>query len=162
MPYVFEHHPETNKLSLKPGVPEPWIRPPNPRIKDTTSTWLYCGDCYERCFAQSKRRQSQVPFRDRASQCLMKGPQWTQNRAEASRAKAQAREQGGSNLAEPEEETAERGSVQLTANLAFPRPVSLATPWAMRSSMVTPTLVASSWILSADVKPALFTNMANC
>ena len=34
----------------------------------------------------------------------MKGPQWTQNRAEASRAKAQARGQGGSNQVQLEEE----------------------------------------------------------
>ena len=104
MPYIFEHDPETNKLSLKPGVREPWIRPPNARIKDSTHTWLYCGDCHERCFAKSKRTNSQVPFRDRASQCLMKGPQWTQNRAEASRAKAQGRGQGGSNQVQPQEE----------------------------------------------------------
>jgi hypothetical protein len=86
MPHVFEHDPETNKLSLKPGVHEPWIRPPDVRIKDTTNIWLYCSDCHERCFLKSRRPPPLVPFRDRASQCLMRGACYTQNRTEASRA----------------------------------------------------------------------------
>ena len=39
MPYVFEHDPETNRLSLKPGIHEPWIRPADARIK----TWRASG-----------------------------------------------------------------------------------------------------------------------
>ena len=97
-----------NRLSLKPGIHEPWIRPADARIKDTESVWFYCGDCHERCFPKS-RHPSQVPFRDRASQCLMRGPNYTQNRTDASRAQSQHPREAcrSSSQIEPEEEPQE-------------------------------------------------------
>ena len=69
-PSVFQHDPATNSLSLKPGVPEPWIRPATRRA-NAANTWLYCCDCKSRYF-HGGPRQSHIPYRDRASQHLMR------------------------------------------------------------------------------------------
>eukprot|EP00973_Karenia_brevis_P012226 1659088-Karenia_brevis.AAC.1 len=45
LPAAFQHDPETNRLSLKPDMPAPWVRPKHSRQKDTINTWLYCCDC---------------------------------------------------------------------------------------------------------------------
>ena len=70
---MFEYDAETNRLSLKEGVAEPWIRPPCPRYTENTKTWLYCLDCKARWFPDpGQRMHSHIPFRDRASQCMLK------------------------------------------------------------------------------------------
>ena len=69
-PAIFEHDPATNRLSLKPGAREPWLRP---RRGGSPTEWLYCAECQARWFpAPGQRGHSHVPFRDRASQPLMK------------------------------------------------------------------------------------------
>ena len=71
-PEMFAHDAETNRLSLRPGVPEPWLRPRHARHEDE-NTWLYCLDCQERWFpGPGQKAHSHVPFRDKASQCLLK------------------------------------------------------------------------------------------
>lgn len=71
-PEMFAHDAETNRLSLRPGRPEPWLRPRHARHEDE-NTWLYCLDCQERWFpGPGQKAHSHVPFRDKASQCLLK------------------------------------------------------------------------------------------
>lgn len=69
-PVVFAHDPETNRLSLQPGVGEPWLAPPG-RGGEDKRTWLYCNDCWKRWFPEG-RKQSHIPFRDAASQAYLK------------------------------------------------------------------------------------------
>jgi hypothetical protein len=70
-PALFDHDPATNRLSLKPGMREPWIR--FRRGEAAPTEWLYCIECQSRWFpAAGQRAHSHVPFRDRASQPLMK------------------------------------------------------------------------------------------
>ena len=71
---MFVHDANTNRLSLKPDVLEPWIRPSHPRIAaDDPNSWLYCTECRERWFRKKgERPQSHVPFRDKASQNWLK------------------------------------------------------------------------------------------
>ena len=74
-PEMFNHDPETNRLSLKPGVlVEPWIRQAHVTIPtDDENVWLYCPDCRERWFRRSgERGHSHIPFRDKASQHWLK------------------------------------------------------------------------------------------
>ena len=74
-PTWFEHDPETNRLSLRPGVPKPWVRQPVPSVQmDESRPWLYCIDCKDRYFADSGERgtHSHIPYRDRASTHFMK------------------------------------------------------------------------------------------
>ena len=71
-PEIFEYDAESNRLSLRPGAPEPWLRPQCGRHTDE-NTWLYCVDCQERWFpSPGQKAHSHVPFRDKASQCLLK------------------------------------------------------------------------------------------
>ena len=70
-PALFVHDPATNRLSLKPGMREPWLR--FPRGDAAPTDWLFCVECQARWFpSPGQRRHSHVPFRDRASQPLMK------------------------------------------------------------------------------------------
>jgi len=73
-PEMFVHDANTNRLSLKPDVLEPWIRPSHPKIPaDDPNSWLYCAECRERWFRQKgERPHSHVPFRDKASQNWLK------------------------------------------------------------------------------------------
>jgi hypothetical protein len=69
LPAVFEHDPTTNRLSLKPGRHEPWVRPVHSRQGVGKNTWLYCKDCRNRHFPTSRScKGGHVPFRDKASQ----------------------------------------------------------------------------------------------
>jgi hypothetical protein len=70
-PSVFVYDEETNRLSLQEGIKrEPWRRATD---AGGPNTWLYCRDCKERWFPDpGQRMHSHVPFRDRASQNLMK------------------------------------------------------------------------------------------
>ena len=71
VPAVFVHDPATNRLSLRPGQREPWLRPR--RGGGPPTEWLYCIECKGRWFPSAgQRSHSHVPFRDRASQPLMK------------------------------------------------------------------------------------------
>ena len=74
-PTWFEHDPDTNRLSLKPGVARPWVRqfPPSAPI-DESRPWLFCLECKDRYFPDSGMRgtQSHIPYRDRASTHFMK------------------------------------------------------------------------------------------
>ena len=69
---LFEHDPATNRLSLRAGVIEPWLRKVygRPSDKDVNS-WVYCDSCRER-IGDSGRRRSHIPFRALASQHYMK------------------------------------------------------------------------------------------
>jgi len=68
-PDIFEHDPETNRLRLKEGKNEPWIKPESNRSKDTTNTWLYCYDCKSRYCPDSRSvPKTHLTYRDRASQ----------------------------------------------------------------------------------------------
>ena len=40
IPAVFEHDADTNRLRLRDGVHEPWVRPSHGRFKDKRKTWL--------------------------------------------------------------------------------------------------------------------------
>ena len=71
-PAMFEHDPQTNCLSLK--MREPWLRIENKRQVDLEATWLYCTDCHKRYFVNNQRRSAYIPFRDRASQWMMRAP----------------------------------------------------------------------------------------
>ena len=69
-PAWFTHDPITNRLSLRPGVPKPWMRQPHPSFQvDDPRRWLYCADCKERFFPDAGERaaHSFVTYRDRAS-----------------------------------------------------------------------------------------------
>eukprot|EP00973_Karenia_brevis_P096384 12431531-Karenia_brevis.AAC.1 len=72
-PAMFIHNPETNCLSLHPRISEPpWIKPQCPR-SDEKNSWLYCIECQERWFpAPNQKMHSHVPYRDKASQSLLK------------------------------------------------------------------------------------------
>ena len=89
-PAVFDHDPATNCLTLKPGQQPPWLRE-NVRHGDS-NIWLYCEDCYTQYIGPRDRRKSAsgVPFRDKASQCMMK-PTWRsqQRREQAANAGAE-------------------------------------------------------------------------
>lgn len=63
-PLVFSHDAETNRLSLQPGQPPPWVRPPRTdgRPQDKRLTWLYCTDC-----KYGLEHKKFLPFRDQAS-----------------------------------------------------------------------------------------------
>ena len=68
-PEVFVYDESTNRLSLRAGAREPWLRPPHARHGEDRNTWYYCLDCQERWFpSPGQRFHSHVPFRDRASQ----------------------------------------------------------------------------------------------
>ena len=71
-PHMFVHDPETNSLSMRPGMREPWIRPDHARHEDGNA-WLYCVDCQERWFpSRGQKTHSHIPYRDKASQALLK------------------------------------------------------------------------------------------
>ena len=59
-PEIFDHDPETNRLRLKEGKTEPWIKPESNRSKDTTKTWLYCYDCKSRYCPDSRSAPKHV------------------------------------------------------------------------------------------------------
>ena len=65
-PEVFDYDPTTNRLSLKPGQPPPWLRQ-NVGQGDP-NVWLYCEDCFTQHVGPGDRRRSAggVPFRDKA------------------------------------------------------------------------------------------------
>ena len=73
-PEMFVYDADTNRLSLRDGMSEPWLRPSHPTIaQDDPNTWLYCTECRERWFRKrGERQQAHVPFRDKASQNWMK------------------------------------------------------------------------------------------
>ena len=73
-PELFEHDPDTNRLSLKEGKREPWLRDMSNAKGEKHKTWLYCIDCHSRYFTAGKRVFGHIPFRDRASQSSMRRP----------------------------------------------------------------------------------------
>ena len=53
------------------GVTPPWLRAT--RHKDSkTAPWLYCIDCRERYFQNGRKPEGHIPYRDKASQSMMK------------------------------------------------------------------------------------------
>ena len=70
-PAVFTHDPETNRLSLVEGMHPPWLRREHAR-SNKFEPWLYCVDCHDRYLNNGKRQRSHIPYRDKASQSLMK------------------------------------------------------------------------------------------
>ena len=73
-PYMFKHDPESNVLSLaRQDEGYPWM-------SECPDEWLYCIDCYQRYVVGNDRsRPIHVPFRDKASQGLMK-PTWRERK----------------------------------------------------------------------------------
>ena len=73
-PEMFVHDTATNRLCLREGMAEPWIRPSHPSIpQDDPNTWLYCSDCRQRWFRRKgEKPQSHIPFRDKASRNWLK------------------------------------------------------------------------------------------
>ena len=91
-PAAFEHDPATNCLTLKPGQAPPWLRQSEKAPPGDPNIWLYCEDCYTQFIGPADRRKSArgVPFRDKASQCVMK-PTWrSQQRREQAGVEAPA------------------------------------------------------------------------
>ena len=74
-PAMFKHDGETNRLSLQEGRREPWLRVEHHSQTSAGSAWLYCKDCMGRYFDTGKRALGHIPYRDRASQSLMRRPQ---------------------------------------------------------------------------------------
>ena len=74
-PATFDWDAATNRLTLKPGQPPPWLRQSVP--PGDPNHWLYCDECYTHWIGPTDRRRSPcgVPFRDKASQCMMR-PTW--------------------------------------------------------------------------------------
>ena len=70
-PAMFQHDPETNCLSIVEGMKPPWLRREHVR-SNHAAPWFYCVDCKDRYFKSGKRERGHIPFRDRASQNLMK------------------------------------------------------------------------------------------
>ena len=70
-PAMFKHDPETNRLSIVEGMKPPWLRKEHAR-SNNAAPWFYCLDCRDRYFKSGKRERGHIPFRDRASQLLMK------------------------------------------------------------------------------------------
>ena len=66
VPYVFDHDPATNTLSLRQGIDPPWI------VKTVEGKWEYCKDCASQWLGSERVRKSHVPYRDKASQNFMK------------------------------------------------------------------------------------------
>ena len=71
---MFRHDPQTNRLSLKEGKREPWLRDLAFAKGERMRTWLYCLECQSRYFETGKRASGHIPFRDRASQSSMRRP----------------------------------------------------------------------------------------
>ena len=69
-PAMFKHDPESNRLSLIDGMHPPWLR--KRYDKQKRAPWLYCTDCQNRYFMTGKKQRGHIPFRDKASQALMK------------------------------------------------------------------------------------------
>ena len=69
-PAMFKHDPESNMLSLVDGMHPPWLRKKYHQQK--RAPWLYCTDCQNRYFKTGKKQRGHIPFRDKASQALMK------------------------------------------------------------------------------------------
>ena len=73
IPAAFEHDADTNKLRLRDGVHEPWVRPSHGRFKGKRNTWLYCSECHERyCKGRGSKSRRHLPHRDKASQAQLK------------------------------------------------------------------------------------------
>ena len=53
-PSLFEHDPDTNRLSLRAGMPEPWLRLERRARAEREHSWLYCHDCSDRHFETKK------------------------------------------------------------------------------------------------------------
>ena len=70
-PAMFQHDPETNRLSIVEGMSPPWLRREHAR-SNHAAPWFYCVDCKDRYFKTGKRERGHIPFRDKASQNLMK------------------------------------------------------------------------------------------
>jgi len=132
-PALFVHDPATNRLSLKAGMREPWIRF---RRGDAPPTeWSYCMECASRWFpAPGQRAHSHVPFRDRASVPLMKKVERTYQptgRGEAMQEDGGEQEDGGTEcgdlvpeepLMEEEEEEEEEPMQEPAPAPYFPTP----------------------------------------
>ena len=71
---MFKHDEETNRLSLQEGRHEPWRRVDHWQRTPSASEWLYCRDCVDRYFETGKRAHGHIPYRDRASQSLLRPP----------------------------------------------------------------------------------------
>ena len=70
-PAVFKYDAETNRVSMVDGVARPWLR--QTKSKDARDApWLYCVDCRERYFLNGRKPKGHIPYRDKASQPLMK------------------------------------------------------------------------------------------
>ena len=72
---MFEHDPDTNRLSLT--GPPPWMRNVSTDCADQRQSWLYCSECKECLFWSGGKQPKHVPFRDRASQCCVKPTKMT-------------------------------------------------------------------------------------
>ncbi len=82
-PEVFEHDSVTNVLRVKPGKDEPWVKP-------NTQSFLYCVDCYDRFISPKENNSSFIPFRDKASQSLLR-PTWLERKRQIEAAQEEAR-----------------------------------------------------------------------
>ncbi len=81
-PEVFVHDPVTNVLGVKPEKDEPWIKP-------NSQLFLYCVDCHDRFISAKENNFSFVPFRDKASQSLLR-PTWLERKRQIEAAQEEA------------------------------------------------------------------------
>ncbi len=114
-PEVFVHDPATNTLRLKPDKREPWVKPNN-------QSFLYCVDCYDRFISPKENTFSFVPFRDKASQSLLR-PTWLERKRQIEAAQEDARADAVENSQDPGlERAAAGGELQLHDDPADERP----------------------------------------
>ena len=72
---MFKHDWETNRLAVQDGRHEPWRRSAHWSQSSTSSDWLYCRDCFDKYFDTGRRPHGHIPYRDKASQSLLRPPQ---------------------------------------------------------------------------------------
>jgi len=70
-PEMFHHDATTNRLSLREGKREPWLRDES-KARSNEGPWLYCLSCHTRYIKSGKKAYGHIPYRDRASQVIMK------------------------------------------------------------------------------------------
>ena len=96
-PDMFKHDTETNRLFLREGVRPPWLKRDHGR-SDKKTPWLYCVECRDRYFMSDKKQRGHVPYRDKASQALMK----RMREREVASQDPEVESQGHGTLQEPE------------------------------------------------------------
>ena len=105
-PAVFRHDPETNRLSLQEGARPPWLKRDHAQANGS-KPWLYCVECRDRYFMSGKKQRGHVPYRDKASQALMK----RMHEREVASQDPEVESQGHGTLQDPELEPPEEDAL---------------------------------------------------